>query len=122
LGLAVVAYCRLPGRELSSRRWATEIALIVLATLWFSPLVWSYHPTAALPALALVFARAPRHSRLALAMAVIWLVSLALMALPIARVLGVTLWTNLLVGVILIWTARDEAPTSAAERSALASR
>ncbi len=55
LALAIVIYCRRPGRDLRPGQWATEIALVVLATLWFSPLVWSYHLTAALPALAVVF-------------------------------------------------------------------
>ena len=59
LALGIVIYCRRPGRELSPKQWSTEIALVVLATLWFSPLVWSYHITAALPALAVIFARAP---------------------------------------------------------------
>ena len=68
LALGILIYCRRPGRDLSPKRWSTEIALVVLATLWFSPLVWSYHITAALPALAVIFARAapsilewPRH-------------------------------------------------------------
>ena len=110
LALGVAMYCRRPGRELLPRQWSTEIALIVLATLWFSPLVWSYHPTAALPALAVIFTRAPQHSKLALAVAALWLLSLALMGSPMARVLGVTLWTNLLLGVFLLWTAYGEAP------------
>ena len=80
------------------------------------PLVWSYHPTAALPALAVIFTRAPQRPRLAQAVAVLWLVSLALMGSPTARVMGVTLWTNLLLGVFLLCTARGEAPTLEAER------
>ena len=117
LVLGVATYCRRPGRELLPRRWSTEIALIVLSTLWFSPLVWSYHPTAALPALAVIFTRAPQQPRLAQAVAALWLVSLLLMASPMARVLGVTLWTNLLLGVFLLWTARVEGlPVVAAGR------
>ena len=38
------------------------------------------------------------------------------MGLPMARVLGVTLWTNLLIGAFLLWSAYGEAPTLAAER------
>lgn len=116
LVLAIAIYCRRPGRELLPRRWSTEIALIVLATLWFSPLVWSYHPTAALPALAVIFTRAPKHSKLALVVAVLWMLSLVLMGSPVARALGVTLWMNLIVGVFLLWTTYGEAPTLAEER------
>jgi hypothetical protein len=114
--LVISIYCRRPGGELLPRQWSTEIALVVLATLWFSPLVWSYHPTAALPALAIIFTRAPRNSKLALAVAVLWLLSLALMGSPLARASGVTLWTNLLLGVFLVWTAQGEMPTLAEER------
>ena len=108
LVLAISIYCRRPGRALLSRQWSTEIALIVLTTLWFSPLVWSYHPTAALPALAVIFTRAPQNSKLALAVAALWMASLVLMGSPPARALGVTLWTNLLLGVALVWTAREQ--------------
>jgi hypothetical protein len=106
--VAMTFYCRRPGGLLSPRQWSNEIALVVLATLWFSPLVWSYHPTAALPALSVIFARAPQHSKLAILVALLWLASLALMGIPAARALGVTLWTNVLVGVFLLWTARDQ--------------
>ena len=47
---------------------------------------------------------------------------LPLMGSPMARVLGVTLWTNLLLGVFLLWTARGESPTLAAEREITAAR
>jgi hypothetical protein len=78
---------------------------MVLSTLWFSPLVWSYHPTAAVPALALIFGRAPQHPKLALNVAILWIVSLLLMGSPVARALGVTFWMNVLLGVFLMWTA-----------------
>jgi hypothetical protein len=116
LAALVAIYCRRPGGVLVPRQWSTEIALIVLATLWFSPLVWSYHGTATLPALALIFTRAPRNSKLAIAVAVIWGISLVLMRSPEARSLGVTLWTNLSLGVFLVWTGHGEAPSLAAER------
>jgi hypothetical protein len=81
-----------------------------LATLWFSPLVWSYHVTAALPALGVIFARAPQHPRVAQATAALWLLSLALMGSPLARAMGVTLWMDLLLGVILVATASGSPP------------
>ncbi len=45
---------RRPASQLTPADWTTEIALVVLATVWFSPVVWSYHPTSAVPALAIV--------------------------------------------------------------------
>jgi hypothetical protein len=109
LATAVVIYCQQHGRELGSRQWGTEIALVVLSTLWFSPLVWSYHPTAALPALALILARSPQFPRLTQATAALWVVCLVLMGYRVARVLGATLWMSLFLGVVLVWTARREA-------------
>lgn len=105
LFLGIAVYCRRPGRALASEDWATEIAMVVLATLWFSPLVWSYHLTAALPALAVIFARAPRHPRFAEATAALWIISLVLMGSSTARAWGVTFWMNLLLGVLLVTTA-----------------
>jgi hypothetical protein len=115
LAAAIVYYCRQPGSLMSPRQWGNEIALMLLATLWFSPLVWSYHPTAALPAMAMIYVRAPRHPRLAWALTLLWMASLALMGVPLARTLGVTLWMNLALGVFLVWTAYGEPRTSADE-------
>jgi len=120
LGVGVLYYWRRPGRELTPDRWATEIALVSLATLWFSPLVWSYHPTASLPAIAVVFSRAPRYPRAALVMAALWLFSIAMMGVPIVRAHGVTLWMNLLLGAFLLVTARGACPTLETTSSLLA--
>ncbi len=105
LGLGILAFCRRPGRVLTPDQWSAEISLIVLATLWFSPLVWSYHPTAAAPALALLVARSPKYTKLVWTVAVFWMLSQILLAWPVARAAGVLLWANLLVGVILVWTS-----------------
>lgn len=115
LGLGVLVFCRRPGRDLSPAQWSAEIALIVLSTLWFSPLVWSYHPTAATPALAILVARSPKHTRLVWAVAVFWLLSQILLAWPVARAAGVLLWANLLVGAVLIWTSRNTTPSASNE-------
>lgn len=104
IGCGVLYYCRRSGNNSSPKQWASEIALVVLSTLWFSPLVWSYHPTAALPAMALILTRAPRYPRIGPILAVLWLVSLALMGSDFTRMLGVTLWMNLLIGAILVGT------------------
>ena len=49
LGLGVAVYCRRPARRTSPGQWSNEIAMAALSTLWFSPVVWSYYPTAAAP-------------------------------------------------------------------------
>jgi len=94
LGLALILYCRHPGDRLEPLRWSTEIALVTLGTLWYSPLVWSYHPRpsrrdwrsrSVRPA-------APPPAR---ATAAIWLVAMALFAVPVARILGHLLWASL---------------------------
>ena len=112
LGLGILVFCRRPGRDLSPDQWSAEIALLVLSTLWFSPLVWSYHPTAATPALAIVMARAAKHLRLAQTVAVVWLLSQILLGWPVARATGVLLWANLFVGGALVWTSMRATPAS----------
>lgn len=115
LGLGVLVFCRRSGRDLTPEQWASEISLIVLSTLWFSPLVWSYHPTAATPALAILVARSPKHTRLVWAVAALWLLSQILLAWPVARAAGVLLWANLLVGAVLVWTSRRATPSAPSE-------
>jgi hypothetical protein len=109
LVLAVGFVCRRPGRELSPGQWASENALIVLATLWFSPLVWSYHPTAATPALALILSRGSQHNWLSWTVGLLWLLGMVLLAWPVARTYGDLLWVSLLVGAVLVWTSRPTA-------------
>jgi len=110
--LGLLALCRRPGRELSGGQWATEIALIVLATLWFSPVAWTYHFTAATPALAVVFSRNPPHKRLAWLAVVLWLAALALTGWNLARGFGEMLWISALIGVILVWTSPSRLATA----------
>jgi hypothetical protein len=105
LGVAILAVCRRPARSTSEAQWATEIALVVQATLWVSPAVWSYHFTAATPALAVLLGRADRHPRLAWAMIVFWLLALALTGSDLARALGNLFWAGFLAGVLLVATA-----------------
>lgn len=102
LGLGIVGYCRRPADRLGTPQWATQIALVSLATLWFSPVAWSYHPTAAAPALAVILAQSPRRPRLARGVAAWWLASLALLGWPLARSAGAMLWTTLGLGAILV--------------------
>jgi hypothetical protein len=102
LAVPLLYFCRRPARGLSLAQWSAEIAMISLATLWFSPVVWSYHPTAALPAMAVVLSRGEQHPRLVWMMTIAWLAALALLACPVARACGDLLWVSLLLGAVLI--------------------
>ncbi len=105
LGLVLLAVCRRPGHATSPAQWADEIALVTLATLWFSPVAWSYHPTAAMPAVAVFLGRMDRHPRLVWTVVVLWLVALSLTGSDLARAVGNLFWAHFLVGVLLIFTA-----------------
>lgn len=106
LALAGAYYCRRSWPDTSRRQRSAEIALLLLATLWFSPVVWGYHPTAVTPALALVISRAPQYPRLCRGMALVWLAALALFAVPYARLLGHATLASLLLGAAVIWVSR----------------
>ncbi|MGA2033544.1 MAG: glycosyltransferase family 87 protein [Thermoguttaceae bacterium] len=103
LAAAIALFCRRKGCALSPEKWSVEIALVTLATLWFSPVTWSYHPTAALPALAIVLNRCGRRPTWAWIVCLVWLAALGLLALPVARAAGDLLWLSFAVGAALIW-------------------
>ena len=111
LGLSVLFLFRRPAAATSAGQWSTEISLLVLATMWFSPVVWTYHFTAATPALAVALGRNPPHKRLAWSMVAFWTLALALTAWDLARGFGEMLWFTFLLGGVVIWTksARAEA-------------
>jgi hypothetical protein len=108
LGAGIAFVCRRHGDEQSDGQWATEIALMLLATMWFSPVVWGYYPTAVTPALALVLSHGERHRRVVQATVAMWLLGMALMAVPAARAAGVLTWASLLLGAVLVWMQRDD--------------
>ena len=110
LGLAIAVYCRRPGPATSPARWSHEIALVVLSTLWLSPVLWSYHPTAATPALAVVLGAAGRRTWLGWLTAVVWLAALSLLGFNLARLCGVLLWASLALGVALVVSWRLQPP------------
>jgi hypothetical protein len=101
IGLGVLTVCRRPANRLGPQEWATQIALVLLATLWFSPVIWSYHPIAAAPALAVVLARKPAFPRTAWLVVGLWLSSMILLAIDVARLLCVQLWASMILGVVL---------------------
>ena len=103
----VLTICRQPYWRTSASQWATEMSLILLSTMWFSPIVWSYHPTAATPALALALGRTEGNPRLQRAVILLWIAALGLFAWRLACSLGQMLWTSLLLTATLVWTGRS---------------
>ncbi len=98
-------YWRRPARSLDPSRTAVEIATVCLATLWFSPILFSYHPVAALPALAILLAGPP--GRLKHVSLVAWVVATVLLAVPQARFVGEILWASGLLGLALVLQWRE---------------
>ena len=98
LALGVAIYCR----PVSSQAWAEQgpakIAMLTLATLWFSPVVWSYHLVAATPTLAILFLRGRYRWQRVVPVVAVWGGALGLLAFDVARVAGVLLWMSLLLG------------------------
>jgi hypothetical protein len=106
LGLGILVFCRRPAWQTSLPAWSTEIALMSLATLWFSPVMWGYHPTAATPALMLVLARVSRRPRLLGTTILGWITAMCLLGWPLACALGEMFWTTILLGGMLVGTSR----------------
>ncbi len=111
LGLGVLAAWRRPAGQLSVSQSSTEIALVSLATLWFSPVIWGYHPTAAAPALLVVLARVWRRPGLFWTITLGWIAAICLLGCQLAREFGEMYWAVLLLGGLLLWTSRDPLPT-----------
>ena len=102
LALCVAIYCR----PVLPRAWAekgpAKIAMLTLSTLWFSPVVWSYHPVAAVPVLAILLLRGHYRWQWVVPVVAVWVVALGLMAFDVARASGVLLWMSLLLGAGLV--------------------
>ncbi len=107
--LPVAAFWRQRGMD--SYEYGAEIALVVLSTVWLSPVVWSYHLTAALPALAVVMAHQGTETRKQ-AMSIVWLAAMSLFAWPLARAAGHMWWAALYSGWQVIAIQR-QSPSSA---------
>lgn len=106
LGMGLLLLCRRSGSTTSPSQWATELAMVQLATVWFSPVAWSYHFTAATAALGVVLARGSRNPRLTWTLIVLWLISMALFGSLWARTVGAMCWMTFFLGAALVWTAR----------------
>lgn len=99
LGVVVAIYCRPTSSRGGSEDMSNKIALLSLATLWFSPVVWSYHFVAATPALAILLMRCRYRSGWVLSIVGLWAGSLCLLGSNVARSAGVLLWMSLFLGV-----------------------
>jgi hypothetical protein len=82
-----------------------EIALVCLCTLWFSPVVWSYHFIAAVPATAVVLAGRSLAWQRWIVIG-IWCLGLALFTVDLGRAAGHMLWVTFAVGGCLGWSLR----------------
>jgi hypothetical protein len=102
----LVWLCRRPATRLLPRQRAAEISWVVLATVWFSPIVLSYHPVAAIPALAVLLGSPPGRSVIKRSVLLIWIAAVILLGVPVARAAGEALWATLAVGAAVALTCR----------------
>ena len=102
IGLALLFAWRRTAADTSPGQWAGEIALVVLATMWFSPVMWAYYFTAIAPPLAVALGRRDAHPRLARVTAGVWLATLVGLGWPPARVVGLMLWCTFYLGAVLV--------------------
>ncbi len=102
LALGVAIYCRPVGPQAWPLQGPAKIAMMTLATLWFSPVVWSYHYVAAAPVLAILLMRGRYRWQWVVPVVLVWAGGLGLLAFDVARFAGVLLWMSLLLGVGLV--------------------
>lgn len=105
LGLGMLWVCRRPAGGTSPAQWSVEIPLMQLATLWLSPVAWSYHFVAVAPVLAAILARKPAHPRLVWAVVAFWAFACAWFGCYWARYFGLMFWTSLALAAILVASA-----------------
>lgn len=117
IGLGILAVSRRAAWATWPDQWGSEIALLALATLWFSPVAWSYHNTAVAPALAAILGRRQRHPWIAWLIVGLWALGMASFGVRLARGLGVTLWLSLLMGALLVGTTRRADPATEQEEA-----
>ena len=102
LALGVAIYCRPVRLQAWAEQGPAKIAMMTLATLWFSPVVWSYHLVAATPVLAILFLRGRYRWQWVVPVVAVWAGALGLLAFDVARAAGVLLWMSLLLGAGLV--------------------
>jgi hypothetical protein len=102
LFLAVAYYCRPFGHHSWASSGPQKLVMLMLATLWFSPVTWSYHFVAATPAVAALLLRARYRWVLVLPIFVVWCAAHCLLGFATMRAAGVLLWMSVFVGVGLL--------------------
>jgi len=102
LAVAVAIYCRPVRSQAWPEQGPAKIAMMTLATVWFSPVVWSYHLVAATPVLAILFVRGRYRWQWVAPVVAVWAGSLVLLASDVARASGILLWMSLLLGAGLV--------------------
>ncbi|GAB6166773.1 hypothetical protein JCM19992_27730 [Thermostilla marina] len=113
--LALGWYFRYPYSNIPSERAKAEMGLVALATVWISPVVWGYHPTAAGPALAWIGARRDRLPIPVWTAFAVWLAGVAGHASKVTAAAGSVLWASFIVGAILVWMAYRQTQQPTAE-------
>ena len=102
LALGVAIYCRPVGCQAWAEEGPAKIAMMTLATLWFSPVTWSYHFVAAAPVLAILLLRGRYRWQWVVPVVAVWVGALGLLAFGAMRASGLLLWMSLLLGVGLV--------------------
>ena len=105
-----------PASQCSQTRMRWEACIMMLAPLWFSPIVWVHYLPLAYPALAMLSTRlghdnmVGRRNHLGVAGMAVWILAAVMLALPWMRALGVQLWATIFLAWILSeQAARDDA-------------
>jgi hypothetical protein len=86
----------------STSTYAPKLVMLSLATLWFSPVTWSYHFVAATPAVAALLLRARYRPAWVIPVFVVWCAALCLLGFATMRAAGVLLAMSLLIGIGLL--------------------
>jgi hypothetical protein len=102
LALGVAVYCSPINPRAWDEKGPAKIAMMMLATIWFSPVVWSYHFVAAVPVLAILLFRARYRWQRVIPVVAVWAAALSLLAFDTVRAAGVLLWMSLLLGAGLV--------------------
>jgi hypothetical protein len=117
--LALLAWqFRQRASAMSSGDWLREISLVCLGTMWFSPIVWSYHHISATPAMAVILMRAEARRGKVWLIIALWVVSLGLIGIPAVRAFGGMYWMSLALGGAVLWASRIEGSAGSAANAA----
>jgi len=102
LALGVAIYCRPVRVQDWAKQGPAKIAMLTLATIWFSPVVWGYHFVAATPVLAILLLRGRYRWQWVVPVIAVWAGALGLLAFDAIRAAGVLLWMSLILGAGLV--------------------